>query len=154
MYEEDDYSEENTWTYIALCGEPTLYEGLRFAKDLIIANVILRLIIHAHKEAYLSEMKSNRKALVISLHGWSGVGKNYAATMIAEALYKKGIESKDAMTVITYGPTEEQPIFANNGCKRFTKHIPYVVQKYKAKAPKVNCKYECFPPATRINVII
>ncbi|XP_073958344.1 protein-serine O-palmitoleoyltransferase por [Choristoneura fumiferana] len=45
MYEEDDYSEENTWTYIALCGEPTLYEGLRFAKDLIIANVILRLII-------------------------------------------------------------------------------------------------------------
>ncbi|XP_073941305.1 torsin-1B-like [Choristoneura fumiferana] len=41
----------------------------------------------------------------------------------------------DAMTVITYGPTEEQPIFANNGCKRFTKHIPYIVQKYKAKAP-------------------
>ncbi|KAI8429649.1 hypothetical protein MSG28_000229 [Choristoneura fumiferana] len=99
MYEEDDYSEENTWTYIALCGEPTLYEGLRFAKDLIIANVILRLIIHAHKEAYLSEMKSNRKALVISLHGWSGVGKNYAATMIAEALYKKGIESKDSIFI-------------------------------------------------------
>ncbi|XP_061715567.1 protein-serine O-palmitoleoyltransferase porcupine [Cydia pomonella] len=45
MYEEDDYIEENTWTYITLCGEPTFYEGLRFAKDLIIANVILRCII-------------------------------------------------------------------------------------------------------------
>lgn len=44
MDEDDEYI-ENTWTYISLCGEPTLYEGLRFAKDLIIANVCLRLII-------------------------------------------------------------------------------------------------------------
>lgn len=51
-------------------------------------------ILSAHKEAYLSEEKNNRKALVISLHGWSGVGKNYAATMIAEALYKNGMKSK------------------------------------------------------------
>ncbi|XP_072935094.1 torsin-1A-like [Epargyreus clarus] len=259
-------------------------------------------ILSAHKEALYDETKKNRKALVISLHGWSGVGKNYAATMIADALYKNGMQSKyvkvfmgkkdfdctdihktkkeliemvngivkkcptsmiifdeihemcpsvldaikpmldhhhavdgvdyrdsififisniggqeistnllelysqgvkrndvefhnfepiirrtsyytggfeksstiaqhlidhyipflpleqhhvemcalaefrahglyhpseemmaDAMSVITYGPTEDQPIFANNGCKRFTKHIPYVIQKYKAK---------------------
>ncbi|XP_048005395.1 torsin-1B isoform X1 [Leguminivora glycinivorella] len=257
-------------------------------------------IISAHKEAVLNN--SNRKALVISLHGWSGVGKNYASNMIAEALYKKGTKSQyvklfmgdkdfncedldkkkkevmsevfrvvkscptsliifdeihdmcpsildtvkpfldhhqsvdgvdfrnsififisnigggqiastlldlygqgvkrsdvefhmfepiirktayftggfkqsstianhlidhyipflpleqqhveqcalaelrahgvadptdqmmaDAMSVITYGPSEAQPIFANNGCKRFTKHIPYVVQKHKPK---------------------
>lgn len=44
MDDEEEYS-ENTWTYITLCGEPTLLEGLRFAKDLIIANLILRLII-------------------------------------------------------------------------------------------------------------
>lgn len=37
------------------------------------------------------------------------------------------------MSVITYGPTEDQAIFANNGCKRFTKHIPYVVKKHKQK---------------------
>ncbi|KAL0895948.1 hypothetical protein ABMA27_011953 [Loxostege sticticalis] len=43
--EEDDEYTENTWTYISLCAEPTLYEGLRFAKDLIIANLILRFII-------------------------------------------------------------------------------------------------------------
>lgn len=44
MDEDDEYSED-TWTYIMLCGEPTLIEGLRFAKDLIIANLLLRLLI-------------------------------------------------------------------------------------------------------------
>lgn len=44
MEDEDEYI-ESTWTYITLCGEPTLYEGLKFAKDLIIANLILRFII-------------------------------------------------------------------------------------------------------------
>ncbi|OWR47382.1 torsin-1A [Danaus plexippus] len=39
----------------------------------------------------------------------------------------------DALSVITYGPSEEQPIFANNGCKRFTKQIPYIIQKHKQK---------------------
>ncbi|XP_047541419.1 torsin-1B isoform X2 [Vanessa atalanta] len=258
-------------------------------------------ILEAHKNLYNSS-KGSKKALVLSLHGWSGVGKNYAATMIAEALYKKGMQSKyvklfmgkkdfdcsdvqktqidlinkvnelvrncpasliifdeihemcpsildaikpmldhhhavdgvdyrntififisniggkeivsnlldlysqgikrndvdfhnfepiirraaystggfeksstiaqhlidhyipflpleqhhvemcalaefrahgiyhpteemmaDALSVITYGPTEEQPIFANNGCKRFTKQIPYVILKHKSK---------------------
>ncbi|KAG6463425.1 protein-serine O-palmitoleoyltransferase porcupine [Manduca sexta] len=42
--DEEEYP-ENAWTYFALCGEPTLSEGLRFAKDLIIANVILRLTV-------------------------------------------------------------------------------------------------------------
>lgn len=44
MENEDEYS-ESAWTYLALCGEPTIYEGLRFAKDLILANVGLRLFI-------------------------------------------------------------------------------------------------------------
>lgn len=51
-------------------------------------------IISAHKESIYDETKRNKKALVISLHGWSGVGKNYVTTMIAEALYSKGIQSK------------------------------------------------------------
>ncbi|XP_049887456.1 protein-serine O-palmitoleoyltransferase porcupine [Pectinophora gossypiella] len=47
MDEEEEYHDynENMWTYISLCAEPTLYEGLRFAKDLIIANLLLRFII-------------------------------------------------------------------------------------------------------------
>ncbi|CAK1599537.1 unnamed protein product [Parnassius mnemosyne] len=44
MDEEEEYV-ENTWNYIILCGEPTLYEGLRFARDIIIANLALRFII-------------------------------------------------------------------------------------------------------------
>ncbi|CAF4783407.1 unnamed protein product [Pieris macdunnoughi] len=260
-------------------------------------------ILSAHKEALHHDTKRNKKALVISLHGWSGVGKNYATSMIAESLFIKGMESKfvkmfmgkkdfdctkihetqmklihdvkmivkdcptsliifdeihemcptildaikpmldhhhavdgidfrdsifvfisniggkeisskllelyneglkrnevdfqnfepiirrtaystggfeksatiaqnlidhyipflpleqqhvetcalaefrahgvyhpteemmlDALSVITYGPTEDQPIFANNGCKRFTKQIPYVIQKHKVKS--------------------
>lgn len=42
--EEEEY-EENLWSYILLCGESTLYEGLKFAKDLIIANMVLRICI-------------------------------------------------------------------------------------------------------------
>lgn len=51
-------------------------------------------ILAAHKKTVYDESRRNRKALVISLHGWTGVGKNYAATMIAEAIYKKGMNSK------------------------------------------------------------
>lgn len=50
-------------------------------------------ILSAHREALDDQGRRNRKALVISLHGWSGVGKNYAVSMIAEAIYKKGMES-------------------------------------------------------------
>lgn len=61
-------------------GQPLVYE---------LVNVLA-----AHKESLNNKSKQNRKALVISLHGWSGVGKNYAATMIAESIYKKGMNSK------------------------------------------------------------
>ncbi|XP_023951278.1 protein-serine O-palmitoleoyltransferase porcupine [Bicyclus anynana] len=47
MDEEDEYNENNMTllNMITLCGESTLYEGLRFAKDLILANLCLRIII-------------------------------------------------------------------------------------------------------------
>ncbi|KAL4709818.1 hypothetical protein ACJJTC_001272 [Scirpophaga incertulas] len=51
-------------------------------------------ILNAHKDAIYDTNKQNQKALVISLHGWTGVGKNYASTMIAEALYKNGMKSQ------------------------------------------------------------
>lgn len=50
-------------------------------------------ILKAHKEALHDKDKRNKKALVLSLHGWSGVGKNYATNMIAEAIFKNGMES-------------------------------------------------------------
>jgi len=40
------------------------------------------------------------KALVLSFHGWTGVGKNYVSTMIANRLYKLGVKSKFVKTYI------------------------------------------------------
>ncbi|XP_045506615.1 protein-serine O-palmitoleoyltransferase porcupine [Colias croceus] len=44
MEEEEEYI-ENSWSYLTFCIEPTLYEGLRFAKDLLLANLCLRFSI-------------------------------------------------------------------------------------------------------------
>jgi len=37
--------------------------------------------------------KEPQKALVISLHGWTGAGKNFVSRFIAEALFSKGLAS-------------------------------------------------------------
>lgn len=34
-----------------------------------------------------------KKPLVLSLHGWTGTGKNFVSQMIAESIYKEGMES-------------------------------------------------------------
>ncbi|VDM48600.1 unnamed protein product [Toxocara canis] len=38
--------------------------------------------------------KSPKKALVMSFHGWTGCGKNYLTSMIAENIFKKGMKSE------------------------------------------------------------
>ncbi|XP_054612826.1 torsin family 1 isoform X3 [Dunckerocampus dactyliophorus] len=35
-----------------------------------------------------------KKPLVLSLHGWTGTGKNYVSSLIAESIYKEGMDSK------------------------------------------------------------
>lgn len=35
-----------------------------------------------------------KKPLVLSLHGWAGTGKNYASQLIANNIYKEGMNSK------------------------------------------------------------
>ena len=42
-----------------------------------------------------SQQNNPRKALVLSFHGWTGGGKNYVAKFIADALFAKGIKSKN-----------------------------------------------------------
>lgn len=34
-----------------------------------------------------------KKPLVLSLHGWTGTGKNFVSTLIAENIYKEGMDS-------------------------------------------------------------
>lgn len=40
------------------------------------------------------ELKNNQKALALSFHGSSGVGKTFVSQIIAQSLYKEGIKSK------------------------------------------------------------
>jgi len=42
---------------------------------------------------HICEIIHRKKALVISMHGWTGTGKNYLASLIVEAIYKKGMRS-------------------------------------------------------------
>ncbi|GBN15064.1 Torsin-1B [Araneus ventricosus] len=44
-------------------------------------------------KAHISKAEPS-KALVMSFHGWTGSGKNYASKMIASALYSKGSQSE------------------------------------------------------------
>ncbi|XP_014208976.1 torsin-like protein [Copidosoma floridanum] len=57
--------------------------GQHIARDIIYSAV------HSHVH-----LDHPRKPLVLSLHGLPGSGKNYIATMIANALFKKGEKSK------------------------------------------------------------
>lgn len=52
------------------------------------------------KNTLLSALKGHfnvnnpRKALVLSFHGSTGVGKNFVSQFVADALFEKGIKSK------------------------------------------------------------
>ena len=54
----------------------------------LVANVVGRLV-----EAHIRNDQPS-KALVLSFHGSIGVGKNYVSKMIANRLYKRGMQSK------------------------------------------------------------
>lgn len=38
--------------------------------------------------------KNPKKPLVLSLHGWTGTGKNFVSELIAENIFKEGMDSK------------------------------------------------------------
>ncbi|GCB69303.1 hypothetical protein scyTo_0001028 [Scyliorhinus torazame] len=51
-------------------------------------------------EVFLSN-KDSRKPLTISLHGWTGIGKNFVSKIIAKNLYKNGMDSKYVHQFVT-----------------------------------------------------
>jgi len=57
--------------------------GQHIAKDLILR------ALRGHKNS-----PSPSKPLVLSLHGWTGSGKNLISKLIADSFYKRGMESK------------------------------------------------------------
>jgi len=55
----------------------------------LVVDVVGRLV-----EAHRIHGDMSSKALVLSFHGSTGVGKNYVSSMIANRLYKLGLKSK------------------------------------------------------------
>lgn len=54
----------------------------------IASNIILKAV-----SGFMSN-KNPKKPLVLSLHGWTGTGKNFVSELIAENIYKEGMDSK------------------------------------------------------------
>uniref|UniRef100_A0A0N4ZL91 AAA domain-containing protein n=1 Tax=Parastrongyloides trichosuri TaxID=131310 RepID=A0A0N4ZL91_PARTI len=55
----------------------------------------------------LVEKGKSKKSLVLSFHGWPGIGKTYTSSIIAEHLYKKGFLSK---YVVKHYATRDFPL--------------------------------------------
>ncbi len=53
--------------------------------------LVQKTLVNALKGHY--ELANPPKALVLSLHGGTGTGKNHAAYIVAKNLYKNGLES-------------------------------------------------------------
>ncbi|KAG6465692.1 hypothetical protein O3G_MSEX015324 [Manduca sexta] len=87
-------------------------------------------ILTAHKKAVKKSTGFNEKALVISLHGWTGVGKNYAATMVADALYRNGMKSK----YVKFFMGEKDFGCSNLDVKK--KHLISILNETVEKCPK------------------
>lgn len=85
------------WNYFHESCDPTWIAfnatGLKLDLDkkLFGQHIASRIILKA-----VSGFMSNdnpKKPLVLSLHGWTGTGKNFASQLIAESIYKEGMDS-------------------------------------------------------------
>lgn len=56
-------------------------------------------VVHKAIKGHIQN-KNPAKALVLSFHGWTGCGKNHVSRIIADNLYRKGMDSKYTQQVI------------------------------------------------------
>ena len=68
--------------------------------------------------------KNPKKSLVLSLHGWTGTGKNLVSQLIAENIYKEGMASSFVHQFVS------------------TAHIPHLSQIENYKVKHVFCNIE------------
>uniref|UniRef100_A0A914VBV2 Torsin n=1 Tax=Plectus sambesii TaxID=2011161 RepID=A0A914VBV2_9BILA len=78
------------------CEKPWLtsnFTGLRTALNerLYGQHLAMHTVVQAVKAHF--DKESPQKALVLSFHGWTGGGKNYVASIIAQHLYARGMDS-------------------------------------------------------------
>jgi pantothenate kinase-related protein Tda10 len=69
------------------------FSGLRYALEaqLYGQHLVIETTVRSIKAHF--ENENPKKALVLSFHGWTGGGKNYVASIIAQNLFKKGMKS-------------------------------------------------------------
>uniref|UniRef100_G1N0N0 Torsin-1A n=1 Tax=Meleagris gallopavo TaxID=9103 RepID=G1N0N0_MELGA len=57
----------------------------------IFSHLVSRVVVRAVR-GFLSNAQA-KKPLALSLHGWTGTGKNFVSRIIAESIYKRGLKS-------------------------------------------------------------
>lgn len=93
-----DYLKENTYCrFQECCTSQYLKHDVTELQNLLNKNLfgqhIVQTVLVNAIGAHLKNIESSRKPLVMSFHGTSGTGKNFVSDFVAQALYKKGIES-------------------------------------------------------------
>jgi len=69
---------------------PALQENLE--SRLFGQHLVSKVVVKAVK-GFLNNSNA-KKPLALSLHGWTGTGKNFVSKIVAESIYKKGLQSK------------------------------------------------------------
>ncbi|XP_064458119.1 torsin-1A-like [Ornithodoros turicata] len=100
------------------CATPWVKDNIKGLENTMRTRLHGQPLVHQTVISAIKEHLRNpnpRKALVLSFHGWTGGGKTYASTMIADALYENGMDSKFVRLYVS------------------TKHFPHQdeVPKYK-----------------------
>lgn len=65
-----------------------------FQRQVFGQHLVDDLVLRAVKSHVIPGGSSPPKALVLSFHGWTGGGKNFVATLLAESLYLEGMNSR------------------------------------------------------------
>nr|XP_020650486.1 torsin-1A-like [Pogona vitticeps] len=78
--------------YLILCSLPAPALQADLEKKVFGQHLVTKVIVKA-VTGFLNN-SDPKKPLTLSLHGWTGTGKNFVSKIIAESIYKEGLNSK------------------------------------------------------------
>uniref|UniRef100_A0A4W6F1X8 Torsin n=1 Tax=Lates calcarifer TaxID=8187 RepID=A0A4W6F1X8_LATCA len=81
----------NIFNYFHECCRPELNASVDLENKLFGQHIASRIILKA-VNGFMSN-SNPKKPLVLSLHGWTGTGKNFVSQLIAENIYREGMDS-------------------------------------------------------------